>query len=148
MKLDGDVVFQPEVLRRLFAAAGDGRIVLDDRCPPREEAMKVEAPAGEPKGVLRFGKGLDPARCSGESIGIEWFSATHRAALQRAVAAAVAAGQTQLYYEEVYSTLVAEGLALNTVAVGDLAWTEVDDHDDLARARALVASWQIAPPAP
>ncbi len=150
VKLDGDVVFQPAVLSRLLGARGDaqglgwgdGRVALDDRVPPRDEAMKVEAPPGNPRGALRFGKALDPARCTGESIGIEWFGAAARGALAAALASAVAAGHTDLYYEDVYASLVAQGQGLVTVPVGDLDWTEVDDLTDLARARDLVQAWE------
>lgn len=146
VKLDGDVVFQPAVLARLLRRAdADGAVAVDDRVlPPREEAMKVETAPGVAHRALRFGKGLDPARCAGESIGIEWFGPEGRAALGVALADAVAAGQTQRYYEEVYDTLCARGLGLATVSVGDLDWTEVDDLTDLDRARALVARWQAA----
>jgi len=147
VKLDGDVVFQPAVLTRLLGATGPARVALDDRLPPRDEAMKVEPSPGNPRGALRFGKGLDPALCSGESIGIEWFGPEARAALGVALASAVAAGQTDLYYEEVYNSLAAAGMGLVTVPVGDLAWTEVDDLHDLAAARALVQGWDDQAPA-
>jgi hypothetical protein len=45
-----------------------------------------------------------------------------------------------VYYEDVYNDLVAAGLALRPVSVGGLRWNEVDDVDDLARARALFPS--------
>ena len=44
-----------------------------------------------------------------------------------------------LYYEDVYSELIAEkALSAEVVDVADLPWTEVDDYSDLERARALI----------
>ena len=53
---------------------------------------------------------------------------------------AVNAGRTDLYYEDVYADVVARGVLMACVGVGDLPWTEVDDPADLARAVDLVRS--------
>lgn len=135
VKLDGDVVFERAVLSRLFAAEGDARVAVHDVVPPRDEAMKVEAEGGWAR---RFGKGLDPARCVGESIGVECFAGAAREAVARAMARAVEAGRTELYYEDTYNDALAEGMRLRCVGVGDLRWTEVDDLYDLARAREMI----------
>jgi NDP-sugar pyrophosphorylase family protein len=47
----------------------------------------------------------------------------------------VAAGRTDLYYEDVYDELIAAGMSAHAVDVTDLPWIEVDTADDLARAR-------------
>ena len=58
-----------------------------------------------------------------------------------ALDAAIAAGERELYYEDVYSRLIGSGhLRAEAVPVRDLPWTEVDDFADLERARALVRS--------
>ncbi len=136
VKLDGDVVFEPAVLARLFAAEGEAAVAIHDVAPPRAEAMKVESLGGWARS---FGKGLDPSRCVGESIGIERFGGNARSAVAQAMARAVEAGRTGLYYEDTYNEALAGGMPLRCVGVSDLAWTEVDDLDDLARARELVA---------
>lgn len=133
VKLDGDVVFEAAVIARLLGADGDAQVALEDGAPPPDEAMKVTARRGL---VTRFGKGLDAREAAGESIGIERFGDGARARLARALDRAVAAGRTDVYYEEVYNDLVDEGLGMRCVSVGDLAWTEIDDADDLAAARA------------
>jgi choline kinase len=137
VKLDGDVVFEAAVLARLLAAECDACAAIDDAGPPPDEAMKVRAEGGR---VVRFGKGLDAASALGESIGIERFAARVVPDLARALSRAIAAGRTDVYYEDVYNDLVAAGLALRPVSVGGLRWNEVDDVDDLARARALFPS--------
>lgn len=136
IKLDGDLVFPAALLSRALSD-GDSCVLVDDRAPPRDEAMKVMC---EGAFAARFGKGLDPARCRGESIGVERFTAADRAALEGVLRAAHDAGETDRYYEDLYDRAIARGASLRCVSVADLPWTEVDDHDDLARARAMIAA--------
>lgn len=134
VKFDGDVVLDDAVLSRLFAADAGAAVAVDDRAAPPDEAMKVYAQAGA---IGRFGKGLDAARAAGESIGVECFNAETAGALRRALDAAVHAGRTDVYYEDVYNDLLDAGRVMRAVSVGDLRWMEVDDADDLSRARAM-----------
>lgn len=135
VKLDGDVVFTEALLPRVLRRSDGAVVAVDDRQPVRDEAMKVRARGGAAEA---FGKGIAPADAMGESIGIEWFSDAARGELTAAVAAAVAAGRTDLYYEDVYAEVIGRGVRMACVGVGDLPWTEVDDPADLARAIALV----------
>lgn len=134
VKFDGDVVLDDAVLTRLFAVGADGAAAVDDRATPPDEAMKVYTRSG---GITRFGKGLDAARAAGESIGVECFTADAAGALRRCLDAAVGAGRTDVYYEDVYNDLLDAGRVMRAVTVGDLRWMEVDDADDLSRARAM-----------
>lgn len=135
VKLDGDVVFTEALLPRVLGRRDAAVVAVDDGLPVRDEAMKVSAVAGL---AVRFGKGIHSSEAMGESIGIEWFAAGARSALAAAVDAAVNAGRTDLYYEDVYADVIARGVKMACVAVGDLPWTEVDDPADLARAASLV----------
>ena len=137
-KLDGDVVFAAEVLRRLDACSAPLAVAVDEQRALDAEAMKVSADA---EGRVRaFGKGLAPTDSAGESIGIERVAAGAVETLFTALEDAVRAGRTGLYYEDVYSELIVRGeLEGRVVSVGDLVWTEVDDFSDLERARALDA---------
>jgi choline kinase len=137
-KLDGDVVFTADVLTRLDACAAPLAAAVDERRALDAEAMKVSADA---EGRVRaFGKGLRVSESAGESMGIERLEASAVEPLFGALDDALRAGRTDLYYEDVYSELIARGqLEGRIVKVGDLAWTEIDDFADLERARALVA---------
>lgn len=137
-KLDGDVVFEPEVLARLDASPAPLAVAVDAGRPPDAEAMKVEL--GPDRRILRFGKSLGPSSAAAESIGIERIGPSGSERIWSALEGARAAGRHTLYYEDVYSELVAGGaLHAEAVPVDDLPWTEVDTIDDLARARELVA---------
>lgn len=136
-KLDGDVIFRQDVLARLDACAASLAVAVDRSRQLDAEAMKVRLGAGNR--IAAFGKGIPLARSAGETMGIERIAASAGERLFDAIEAAVAAGRNDLYYEDVYSELVAAGeLDAELVDVGDLPWTEIDDPDDLARARALV----------
>jgi hypothetical protein len=41
------------------------------------------------------------------------------------------------WYEDGFQEFVDRGGAARGVSIGEVAWVEVDDHDDLARARSL-----------
>jgi choline kinase len=131
-KLDGDVLFSRAVLERLMADEAPLSVAVERRHDLGEEEMKVVAEGDE---IRAFGKKLDPLRCAGESIGIEKLEGTAGGALFRALERVVAAGRTDLYYEDVYGELIAAGLSAHAVDVTDLPWIEVDTADDLARAR-------------
>jgi choline kinase len=137
-KLDGDVVFVSDVLARLDACDAPLAVAVDELRQLDAEAMKVRAAVDGR--ITAFGKQLDVAESAGETIGIERIRGAAVGLLFTALDDAVRAGRTDLYYEDVYSELIAEGrLEARAVRVGDLPWTEVDDFSDLERARELVA---------
>jgi choline kinase len=137
-KLDGDLLFRPEALGRLAQAPAGVAAAIDFRAGLGAEEMKVIAHEGR---VESFGKHLDPARSSGESIGLERVSGVAVSRLFHSLGQAVDAGETTLYYEDVYARLPALGVDLWAVDVSDLGWCEVDTPDDLEAARRQLAAW-------
>jgi choline kinase len=135
-RLDGDVLFEPEILARLAAvdaplvAAVDGGRTLD------AEAMKVRLEKVNSR-VSAFGKDIPLSESAGESIGIERVSAEASVGLFEALDEARAAGETHLYYEDVYSRLIPAGLEVGVADVTGLRWCEVDCADDLVEAERL-----------
>ena len=135
-KLDGDVVFQRQVLERLDASTADLAVAVDAGRMLDAEAMKVTVSGVN---ISAFGKGIALAESAGESIGIERIRGNASSTLFEAMDTAIAGGETGLYYEDFYSRLIEKGaLSAEAVPVADLAWTEVDDFSDLERARELV----------
>lgn len=135
-KLDGDVVFQRQVLERLDESSAALSVAVDSGRTLDADAMKVTVSGAD---ILAFGKGIELAKSAGESIGIERIAASHSAALFDALDRAIQGGETGLYYEDVYSRLIAaDALRAEAVEVRDLPWTEVDDFTDLERARELI----------
>lgn len=159
LKLDGDVIIDVEVLRRLIDARRDDRApivaAIDERStttaqPLGAEEMKVEL-VGErawgsatARSISRFGKGLDPRRCAGESIGVELLGAEGIGEILARIDREICAGERDLYYEDVYDRWIMEGGTARGVRVGDLPWTEVDTLEDLSRAGRIAAQTRLA----
>ena len=163
-KLDGDVILDVEVLRRMIAALEATRCELiaaiDERAAEAQslgaEEMKVLLEGdsawgeGSTRPIARFGKALDPRASAGESIGVELIAARAVSPLFDALGAAVTAGDTHLYYEDVYDRMIAPRahgggrLDARGVRVGDLPWTEVDTAADLARAGAIARRTRLS----
>jgi choline kinase len=138
-RLDGDVVFDPAILSRLDSVRAPLVTAVDGRRSLDEEAMKVRVDRATGR-VTAFGKGISVADAAGESIGIEHISKELGGLLFDALDDAIARGETHLYYEDVYSRLIARGLQAAAVEVGDLRWCEIDSLDDLALAERLFGS--------
>jgi choline kinase len=135
-KLDGDVVFQRQVLERLDASPSALAVAVDAGRTLDAEAMKVTVSGLT---ISAFGKDISLAESAGESIGIERILSKASRTVFDALDSAITGGETGLYYEDVYSRLIAQGkLWAEAVHVGDLPWTEIDDFADLERARDLV----------
>lgn len=132
MKLDGDLIVDPEIVRAL--ATGGARVAVDTSAVLGAEEMKVLVERGR---ITAFGKGLAPKRCAGESIGVEAFSEQSADRVAAAIHSAVERGRTQLYYEDVYNDVLAS-VPFEALAVDGDSWIEVDDLEDLARAEQLV----------
>jgi choline kinase len=139
-KLDGDVLFHGALLGRLAKGTAPLSAAVERRDDLGDEEMKILADGDR---ILAFGKKLDPRRAAGESIGIEKVDVDGSARLFPALGRSVAAGRTDLYYEDIYGELIAEGMNAQAVDVSDLPWIEIDTADDLARARKAVTEGRL-----
>ena len=139
-RLDGDVVFDAEVLSRLDSEATPLAVAVDSRRALDLEAMKVRVDPHTGQ-VTTFGKAIALADAAGESIGIERITSDAAPILFEGLALAARYGETNLYYEDVYARLIAAGsLRAKAVEVGDLRWCEVDAPEDLREAERLFGS--------
>lgn len=134
LRLDGDLVFDGEILARLDRSEAPLSAAVDRARALDAEAMKVEVDGSR---ILRFGKDIPLERASGESIGIERVSVEASRPLFDALDAARAAGELNLYYEDVYSRMIRAGQGAAAIDVGDLRWCEIDSLGDLRAAEAL-----------
>lgn len=136
--VNGDTVHPVDVQRRLLAARGQAPVLLavDDDKHLGEEEMKVHLDAGR---LTRINKALDPPTAHGEYIGLTLIEAAAGEALADALKATFER-DPGLYYEDGYQELADRGGEVRAVPIGEaVAWVEVDNHDDLARARQLTA---------
>ena len=111
-------------------------IAVDDVKRLADEEMKVIIDsAGR---LTRITKLMDPALAYGEYIGATLIGAAAAAPLAAALEATWRRDPS-LYYEDGYQELADRGGAIGIAPIGEVEWVEVDNHDDLRRAREIAA---------
>ena len=141
--VNGDTVHPVSVEKTLLAARGSGaagraRVILavDNVKPLADEEMKVVLDA---RGLLsRISKQMDPAKAYGEYIGATLIGASAAASLAAALEATWRRDPS-LYYEDGFQELTDRGGTIEVAPIGEVEWVEVDNHDDLRRAREIAA---------
>jgi choline kinase len=132
--LDCDIVFEPEVLRRVLQAPVPNALAVHKRPGLGAEEMKVYSDDGLTVGHLT--KQRDPEEAVGESIGIERFSADFSQKLFRVLDRHIADGKGRMeYYEDAFQELIAGGDKIHMVDVSDCLVVEVDYREDLERVK-------------
>jgi choline kinase len=127
--VNSDVLFEDEVARRLVEADGSALLCAADHGVD-EESMKAVAPHGN---LEQLTKDVPPD--SGpEYVGLTRVDPEHGPDLARILEEMVGAGTVNVYYEAALEEL-AQARPIGIVSVDGLAWIEIDDHPDLARAR-------------
>ncbi|HEU4656612.1 MAG TPA: phosphocholine cytidylyltransferase family protein [Capillimicrobium sp.] len=131
---NGDTVHPASVEETLLASRGDSDLVIavDESLPVADEEMKVQV---SDEGLLtRITKIMDPADAEGEYIGVTLIEPHAGQALADALQATFER-DPNLYYEDGFQELADRGGRVKIAPIGDVDWVEVDDHDDLAKAR-------------
>ena len=88
--------------------------------------------------ITRITKLMDPAQAYGEYIGATLIGASAAEPLAAALHATWRRDPS-LYYEDGFQELADRGGAIAIAPIGDVEWVEVDNHDDLRRAREIAA---------
>jgi choline kinase len=134
--VNGDTVHPVSVEKTLLAAAGRAGLVIavDDVKRLADEEMKVITDSGGR--VRRITKLMDPALAHGEYIGATLIDAGAAAPLADALEATWRRDPS-LYYEDGFQELADRGGAIGVAPIGEVDWVEVDNHEDLRRAREI-----------
>jgi choline kinase len=137
--VNGDTVHPVSVEETLLAARGPELLLAVDNVKSlAEEEMKVTLDEG---GHLRsITKLMDPATAAGEYIGATLIEGSLGSRLADALKATWER-DPQLYYEDGYQELVNRGEKVSVAPIGKVDWVEVDDHDDLAKAREIACRY-------
>ena len=139
--VNGATVHPARVEKTRLAARGAAGVILalDNVKPLAEEEMKVVL---DERGLLaRITKRMDPALADGEYIGATLIEAGAAAALADALEATWRRDPGR-YYEDGYQELAGRGGLVAVAPIGAVDWVEVDNHDDLRRARQIaVRCW-------
>ena len=140
--VNGDTVFEAEILRRLLDSPPAPITVTIDRKPTYDaDDMKVRLDGTR---LVEIGKTLPPDRVDGESIGMLRFRGDgprlFADALDRAMRTA---DGLRWWYLKVIGSLAESG-CVETVSIEGLEWGEVDYPEDLARVQRMVEGWVAA----
>ncbi|MGA5756935.1 sugar phosphate nucleotidyltransferase [Nonomuraea bangladeshensis] len=138
--VNGDTVHPVSVEKTLLAAPETSDILLavDNVKKLADEEMKVILDEGG--SLRRITKLMDPAEAYGEYIGA---TLIRPAAAERLADALKATFERdpQLYYEDGYQEMVERGETIHAAPIGEVDWVEVDNHDDLAKARTIAVRY-------
>ena len=130
--VNSDVVCDPAIVAD---ALGHGTFLCVDASRPiRGEAMKVRF---DGERLVAIGKHLDPETADGEYIGLARFDAAGADAFFAAVDEVLEAGGDGEWYEAAIGR-AARRFPIAARFIDGRPWIEIDDHDDLERARSVV----------
>jgi choline kinase len=133
--VNGDTVHPVSVEKTLLAGRGpEILLAVDDVKKLADEEMKtIFADDGR---LTRITKLMDPADAHGEYIGATLIEPHAASGLAEALEATWRR-DPGLYYEDGFQEYVDRGGEVRAAPIGDVEWVEVDNHDDLARAREI-----------
>lgn len=83
---------------------------------------------------------MDPARAYGEYIGVSLLESAAAESLADALKTTWERDPS-LFYEDGYQELVERGGKISVVPIGAVDWVEVDNHDDLVKARQIAKKY-------
>ncbi len=131
--LNCDVLFHPEVLKRLLRASGSA-LAYDSTSASGAEQTKVGLRGPN---VSDLGKDFPDTGARGENVGIVKLDAEGSLALKRKTNAIIRAGDENSWVTEAVRGILAE-VDVEGVNVAGLPWVEIDFPYDLDRARRQV----------
>jgi choline kinase len=127
--VNSDVLFEDEVARRLVQVEGSA-VLCSTSHGVDAESMKAVCEGGR---LVSLSKDA-PSDANPEYIGLARIDPAHGQLLARALDEFVEKGRLDVYYESAIEAL-AQSEHVAAASVDGLAWIEIDDHEDLGRAR-------------
>ena len=136
---NGDTI-HPVSVEELLKAQTDEFITLslDNVKKLADEEMKVQL--NDRGGVSLITKLMDPTAAAGEYIGVARIPGSLAVDLAQALQVTFQR-DPNLYYEDGFQEMVNRGAHIDTAAIGDVPWIEVDTLEDLERAREIVCHY-------
>ncbi len=136
---NGDTVHPVSVQETLLENRGPAILLAVDTVKKlAEEEMKLTIDcAGN---LARITKQMDPATAFGEYIGLTLVEPEAAKNLTSALEKTWKLNP-DLYYEDGYQEYVESGGVISLQPIGDVSWVEVDNHDDLAKARSIACRY-------
>ena len=139
--LNSDLLLSPGVLRRFLETASGERtsiVAVDLDAPRSDEQMKIVLDP-ETDSVVDIGKDALTGIPAGEYVGLSKIDARHLPLLAQILDSFLHdPGRTSEWYEAAFRDAMRAGAEFTTFRVDSGRWIEVDDGEDLDRARNIV----------
>lgn len=137
--LNGDTLFETEILRRVLAAPhAPLTLAIDRKAHYDDDDMKISLNGG--RRLKAVGKALPTASIDGESLGLMVFRREGSAAFQVALNAAVRdPAALRQWYHDIISCM-AVSIEIATEDIHGLWWKEIDTFGDLVEVREHLAA--------
>ncbi|MCL0044415.1 hypothetical protein M1N24_02655, partial [Dehalococcoidia bacterium] len=132
--LHGDVIYHPDLLRKIIESPPSFGALLVEFGPVDEEAMKVRT---QNEFMVESSKTIPLHEAQGEWIGIARFSAKASRCVFRTMDKLLGQGYLTSYDTLAFSQLATLGTQFKAISTDGLPWVEVDDSLDLRHARAI-----------
>jgi choline kinase len=139
LMVNGDTVHPVSVEQTLLAQRGPSILLAIDNVKKlADEEMKTTFDAAGQ--LARITKLMDPADAFGEYIGANIIVGSAASALADALKATWER-DPDLYYEDGFQEYANRGGSIRAATIGEVDWVEVDNHDDLAKARDIACRY-------
>ncbi|WP_229067401.1 sugar phosphate nucleotidyltransferase [Actinoplanes sp. DH11] len=139
LMVNGDTVHPVSVEQTLLAKRGPSILLAVDTVKKlADEEMKTVF--NEDGQLTKITKLMEPAEAYGEYIGANIIEASAASALADALKTTFERNP-DLYYEDGFQEFANRGGEVRAAEIGDLPWVEVDNHDDLAKAREIACRY-------
>ncbi len=139
LMVNGDTVHPVSVEKTLLAKRGPSILLAVDAVKElADEEMKAVFDADGR--LVKITKMMDPAEAHGEYIGAVLIEASAASELADALRTTWEQ-DTQLYYEDGFQEYANRGGEIRAAEIGQVDWVEVDNHDDLAKARKIACRY-------
>jgi choline kinase len=139
LMVNGDTVHPVSVEQTLLANRGPSILLAVDTLKKLgdEEMKTVFRKDGQ---LAKITKLMEPDEAHGEYIGANIIEASAAPALADALKATFERNP-DLYYEDGFQVFADRGGDVRSAPIGEVDWVEVDNHDDLAKARGIACRY-------
>jgi choline kinase len=139
LMVNGDTVHPVSVEHTLLAARGPSILLAVDTVKKlADEEMKTVF--NEDGQLTKITKLMDPAAAYGEYIGANIIEASAAGKLADALKATFEKDPNQ-FYEDGFQLYADRGNEVRAAEIGEVSWVEVDNHEDLAKARDIACRY-------
>lgn len=136
--MDGDVLYHPNALERLFKTSHTSCLLLDATAEESGEEMMIGVRDNRAMTVARRVSPLGTFDLMGETMGFYRIGRAHLGALRETLAQTLQQEGDNVEYENALQRFFAR-VPVGIERVDDLPWTEIDFESDLQRARTDIA---------